>query len=130
MKANLVRFDAKESGIYGVLNINDIYFCHTLEHSYGIKPKVPTGNYTCVRGLHFLHSGPIETFELLGVPGHSGILIHPGNDESSSAGCILVGRPWKDILLDSRHTFNNFMLTMKDVEIFTLSIENEKLGDK
>lgn len=67
-------------------------------HAYGDidgkwTPKVPPGVYKCVRGVHQLdHGGPFETFEITGVPGHSGILFHVGNwPQVNSDGCMLLG---------------------------------------
>lgn len=68
---------------------------YTMEHSYGAgddwQAKVPAGTYECVLGDHTLHSGPIRTYEITGVPGHSGILFHKGNTEGDSEGCVLLG---------------------------------------
>ena len=78
----------------------------TLTHAFGPDnaPKTPPGRYLCVFGHHVLHFGPIMTFEITGVPGHTGILFHPGNSQNDSDGCELVGinltqangGPWLD----------------------------------
>lgn len=93
MDLTLKRTDFREDGIFGFIEEFNIF---TLEHAYlenGVyKPKVPVGTYTCQMGMHSLGSGRrLITYELLNVPGHSGILIHPGNKNSDSEGCILVG---------------------------------------
>ncbi len=108
----------------------------TLEHSYEEhigadassetrwRPKLPAGIYTCKRGQHQLHSGPIETFEVTGVPGHSGILIHPGNTEAASEGCILVGDSRKDMTITgSRDAFQRFLNTQEGQDQFLLTVE-------
>jgi|GEM_PF-3477331 len=105
----------------------------TLEHSYpGLTPKVPAGEYTCVRGTHQLHNGvPFETFEVTGVDGHSGILFHQGNFNDDSEGCILVGRSLAQgehngepcaMITESKTTFFLFMQDQKDVDEFTLTV--------
>lgn len=72
--------------------------CQIAEHAYqqpdgSWQPKVPPGTYRCVFGQHQLRSGPIMTFEVTGVPGHTGILIHPGNwPQVDSDGCMLPGQ--------------------------------------
>jgi hypothetical protein len=69
----------------------------TLEHAYSrgdgsFHAKVPQGRYKCVRGQHTLPNGhKLETFEVTHVPGHTGILFHPGNKYQDSAGCFLPG---------------------------------------
>ncbi len=121
----LTRESTKSSGVFGILEPLGL---HTLEHAYptgdGFKAKLPTGTYTCKRGMHKLHDGvPFETFEIMGVPGHTGILFHVGNFNSDSEGCVLLG-------LDADHTmvrhskpaFAKFMEHCKGINEFTLEV--------
>src|SRR5581483_7765816 len=110
----------------------------TLEHSYAgsngtFDAKVPKGRYTCVRGQHTLPTGEqIETFEVLGVPGHSGILFHPGNKYQDSAGCFLVGieivpvgnQRW---ITTSRLAFHEFMNAQEGVDQFILTVNDPQV---
>jgi hypothetical protein len=50
---------------------------------------IPAGDYVLERTIYYRHG--YETFEVVGVPGRSRILIHPGNTEEDTEGCILVG---------------------------------------
>ncbi len=132
MNLVLRRREFKETGIFGaLLDENGAVVADTIEHAYpssdmsSYVPKVRRGVYSCVRGHHELHSGPIETFEVKGVPGHSGILFHCGNDESVSEGCILVGSARiGDHITESKAAFAKFMQLQEGVDEFTLTVEN------
>ncbi len=119
--------DCKAEGIFGVLMVGSTEFA-CLEHAYpqpdgGYKPKLQPGTYVCVRGQHRLDSGPIETFEITGVPGHSGILFHYGNYNRDSNGCVLVGKEREgDMITLSRTAFQNFMDLLKGVDSFNLIV--------
>jgi Family of unknown function (DUF5675) len=83
--------------------------------------------YTCQRGIHQLgHPGSlvsIETFEVMNVPGHTGILFHTGNTDEDSEGCILLGDKVQNFeLLDSRNTFQEFMKLMEGKDTFQLGV--------
>lgn len=102
------------------------------------RPKVRSGIYVCKRGPHRLHgmTEDFETFEVMGVPGHSGILVHWGSWGSDSEGCFCVGR--KIILSDqdrdgidgldelvthSRDTFKEFMALQQGLDEFQMIVE-------
>ena len=103
----------------------------SLERSYAGVPKLKSGTYTCVRGPHRLHGmvSDFETFEVLGVEGHKGILFHWGNWNKDSEGCILLGRvamssPKGQMITSSRDTFARFMLDLDNIDTFTLIVED------
>lgn len=130
MNLTLTRTDFDADGIFGTLTSDDGSFsCMTLEHAYqqddgSWAPKTPTGTYTCVRGQHQLHSGPIETFEITNVPGHTGVLIHPGNAENDSEGCCLVGEARVgNMITNSRVTFAKFLELEEGLNEFQLTVE-------
>lgn len=130
MNLILTRKDYLESGIFGTLkNEAGELLAVTLEHSYpgtpGLPwlPKLPYGTYVCKRGQHQLHSGPIETFEITGVPGHSGILFHCGNREDASEGCVLLGLMREgDAILSSREAFRGFLAAQAGLDSFTVTV--------
>lgn len=139
MNLTLKRNHFQANGIFGqLLNEKGEHVAFTLEHAYGSdaepgiwQPKVPAGAYACMRGEHQLHSGPIETFEVTGVTGHQGILIHPGNTEDSSEGCILVGigriftaegQGQPSGLTQSRDAFKQFMDIQAGADEFQLVV--------
>jgi len=114
----------------------------TLEHAYpsGLPefawlPKVQPGVYRCVRGEHSLHDGKLfETFEVTGVPGHSGILFHHGNWNRDSEGCILTGDALAkapdpkdsgsvhDLVTNTRVAFDRFMAAQEGCDFFDLEV--------
>ncbi len=132
MNMTLTRIDDSELGIFGTLDPDDESFLlQTLEHAYQFpesitwQPKVPAGIYTCLRGLHRLPgmSEPFFTFEITDVPGHTNILFHPGNTESDSSGCVLLGLTREgSSILKSRDAFNLFMNSLVGVESFQLKV--------
>lgn len=123
----LIRDRYAEQGIFGTLRAEGISF-QTLERAYpipgGFRPKLPTGEYQCVRGMHRLTRGePFETFEIIGVKGHWGILFHVGNYNQDSSGCVLLGlRREGNAITGSRLAFFDFMNYLKGVDQFTLTV--------
>lgn len=133
----LTRHDFRMEGIFGTLSRKDILetIAVTGEHAYPsfnrFLPKVPSGTYTCQRGIHQLeHGDSFETFEVLNVPGHSGILLHRGcYPNKDSEGCILLGQMVVDLPRDaawwidhSKITFQKFMDLQTGSNQFRLDI--------
>lgn len=99
MELVLVRRFFRPDGIFGTLfKESGGPICYTAEHAYEdhegfYVPKVPEGQYNLLKGSHVLKgmTEAFETYELQGVPGHFGILFHPGNiPVRDSDGCILT----------------------------------------
>lgn len=138
MNLRLTRTHYRPDGIFGELvTENGEYVADTLEHPYPAYgpadpywvPKVAVGTYRCVR--HAPGAIPYETFMLEDVPKFqgklvSGILIHRGNTDEDSKGCILVGRTVKSgsgwVLADSRKTFEKLMALQDGLDQFLLLI--------
>tara|TARA_R110002020_G_scaffold13283_6_gene48124 strand:+ start:5303 stop:5764 length:462 start_codon:yes stop_codon:yes gene_type:complete len=106
MNITLVRYSSSSESTLGCLYINDLFICYTLEDElrymkikgetripggrYTIKLKIEGGfhnKYTAKFGEHW-HKGMLE---LEDVPGFDHILMHIGNDDDDTAGCILLG---------------------------------------
>lgn len=146
MNLKLTRLTYDSFGILGILQDeagNEI--CKTLEHAFSMgdrnlaeqsmfDAKVAEGTYTCLR--HAPNRLPYETWELQNVPPFQGnpvtaILIHIGNYNRDSDGCILVGRrvvpdpdaPSENMITSSKNTFNKLMDLTRDLDSFTLTIE-------
>jgi hypothetical protein len=106
MKLTLKRIAKKEAYTIGKLYIDGVYFCDTLEdkdrdlHEFMALPEIkkrkvmhktaiPKGRYKVI--VNMSPSKKRLLPRLLNVPGFEGILIHRGNDDGDSSGCILVG---------------------------------------
>ena len=133
MKFTLTRTECGAFGQFGVLKDEQGRFvAHTLEHAYPVIdqycPKVPEGVYTCLLGMHQLSTGPaFPAYELQNVPNHSGILLHPGNTQGDSHGCILLGAQRGNLsgvpaVLDSKVAFNAFMAQCAGASTITLEV--------
>lgn len=134
MDLNLVRVKFGQDGIFGsLLDKNGKAIAVTLEHAYadleGWAPKLPDGEYLCVRGQHQLESmtHPFETFQILNVPGHTGILFHTGNYNCDSNGCVLLGSHLTSVngagaISASRLAFAEFMDVQSGAESFSLKV--------
>jgi hypothetical protein len=135
MNLTLKRDHYRADGIFST--VTDPVSCtvmRTLEHAYGdaqqgFYPKLWPGTYTCKRSMHRLHGmdHDFETFEVLAVPGHKGILFHWGNFNRDSEGCILCGEDvfegspeW--MVTASRLQFARFMALQDGVDEFLLEV--------
>ena len=117
LKLVLKRIAARENYTRGRLYVNGIPFCDTLEDTdRGLdqamplaelrakkvpgKTAIPTGTYRITMNRKSPKFSKIDYYRgfcdgymprLLGVPGFEGVLIHCGNRENDTAGCLLVG---------------------------------------
>jgi len=93
MILTLERTHYGEYGTFGILYDEDVPLCLTLEDPWKNNKKgescIPVGWYDCVphNGTRFKN-----TWKLENVPGRSAIVIHAGNTQEDTRGCILVGR--------------------------------------
>lgn len=128
-------------GVFGRLTGSDLSLAtceDDWEHNRPSISCIPDGTYALRRTMYYKHG--YETFEVAGVPGRSRILIHPGNTEEDTAGCILVGlrvgRLWvakdedtsaqhvlKQAVVSSRLAFDRLMTAWQDVDEGVLTIE-------
>lgn len=91
MKLTLTRLYRKEDCTIGVLADGDTLLCYILENPWLDNKKnvscIPEGDYKCEP-----HDGRYsDTWRVNNVPGRSGIVIHIGNTESDTKGCIIPG---------------------------------------
>ena len=106
MKIEVKRIAKKSTYTIGRMYIEGKYFCDTLEDKDRLLTQntplstimsvkmpgstaIPTGTYKVIVNMSpkFKRNLP----RLIDVPGFEGILIHRGNTDKDSAGCILVG---------------------------------------
>ena len=121
----------------GSLYINNQYFCDTLEDNIKLKKvygstAIPTGTYRISmnitsnkfssRSWAIPYKGKIP--RLLNVPGFDGVLIHPGNTDKDTYGCILVGEnKVKGQVINSQNIWKKLMeKLLQDKENIILTI--------
>lgn len=117
-------------GTFGVLIDGEHPFALTLEDEWKDNRKgessIPVGTYTCKKRKYYRRG--YMTFEVMDVPNRTNILIHVGNTEDDTKGCILVGEEFgrlkgKDSILSSGRGFKEFMDRFGEEDKFTLKIE-------
>ena len=115
-------------GTFGVFMIKDVPICVTLEETWLDNMRrescIPEGVYTVRK-----YSGTKykDVWQIYGVPNRTAILIHWGNTERNTAGCVLMGRYFAKFgdrhgVADSRKTID--MLRKKLPDEFRLYIED------
>lgn len=149
MKLLLKRIARKQSYTIGNLYIDGEWFCNTLEDAdrgldqsmskekikelkvYG-KTAIPTGTYKVrmdVVSQKFKNRSWAKPYNgklprLVDVPGYEGVLIHVGNSDSESLGCVLVGKNTvKGKVTDSANTFKALMSKLQGQDDITITIE-------
>lgn len=98
MKLTLIRFHSSPNDTLGILYINDRFAAFTLEDEHrDVKvmheTRIPAGTYKLAL-RHSPRFSPKYGHDMIAiedVPGFGGILIHPGNTEKDTSGCILIG---------------------------------------
>lgn len=135
MKLTITRTQETAECTFGVLNIDDHYFCVTLElpwlHNQHNISCIPVGAYKGRR-----HSSPKfgEVWEICGVPGRGEILIHVGNLPADTHGCVLVGSVRGIVngqkgIVNSKDTLKRLMeLTRHETEIDIEVKNNEQVS--
>lgn len=139
MELRLERKWKKEKYTIGNLYVDGKFFCNTIEDrdrglrqdlplSVNQKRKVknetaiPTGRYRVTLGVKSpkMSQRPAYDFcqgyvpRLINVPAFDGILIHIGNTERDSAGCIIVGEnKVKGKVINSTETFHRLYDVLK-----------------
>ena len=142
MNLSLTRTESVADGTFGLLRVTPSLLLHTLEDDWRDNERsescIPAGIYLLERTIYRKHN--YETFEITGVPNRSRILIHPGNTEEDTMGCILVGLrqgyvkvPFdedtnardvnKRAVVASQEAFRRFMREMSGVDEAELEIE-------
>ena len=127
MRIRIVRLEMSKQGALGVLLMDDVIFCFTLEPDITEKRKlyIQQGVYHCQR---FHGTRWKDTFEIL-VPGHTAVLFHAGNTEADTQMCILLGSTIGKLkgnraVLNSGISFSSFMKKMGDDQEAVLFIED------
>ena len=115
MELKLQRYLLAENYTMGLLFIDNVYFCDTIEDKYRgqdlSKTKVagetciPYGTY--VVKITYSNKYRKSMPQILDVPYFTGIRIHSGSSAKDSSGCVIVGIKSKNgEVLESRKTYN------------------------
>lgn len=105
MKIKVNRFISDQDSTLSRISIDGDFQCFGLEDEYRAYKKVnetriPAGLYQVgvrtIGGFHGRYGGKFPDFhkgmlQVMGVPGFEYILIHIGNTDDDTAGCLLVG---------------------------------------
>lgn len=117
LKIRVERFLFKSDCTIGKLYVNDIFVCYTMEDEIRDKKvkgetAVPYGVYKL--GLRYSPKfTPVyghDMIHIMNVPGFEYILLHPGNTDYDTDGCLLVGDSIgrlnnQDAVLNSKDTY-------------------------
>ena len=103
MKLSLNRTVFTEASTTGILYIDDVKECFTIEDKVrevegkkvsewkiDKKTAIPKGTYKVIIDMSPKYGK--EMLHILDVPGYSGIRIHSGNVAEDTEGCIIVGK--------------------------------------
>jgi hypothetical protein len=128
MITELIRLEEGPEGTFGILKLDKRIFCATLE----LRDELNRPNCSCIPGpQQYLCKRRLtrhgETFEVMDVPGRSGILFHSGNFLGDTQGCILLGQYIDQLrgeraVLNSGRTMEKFIKKTKNVDKFLLTV--------
>ena len=125
----LIRLEESvDHGTFGVLRIQKQVFCVTLEpadrENEVNRSSIPAQQYRCRRWKSTRFG---DTYLVMDVPGRSGIVLHPGNTDTDTAGCIILAQHFGKLrgnraVLNSGRTFQRFITRMRPHDFFHLTI--------
>jgi hypothetical protein len=130
MKITIKRISNPTDATLGVLLLDSIPFCVTLEDSWRDNKRqiscIPAGDYVCKR-VNSPKFG--EVFQVQDVPNRTHILFHAGNTEHDTSGCILLGTSFGTIntdpaVLQSARALVRFMERLRGIDEFPLKVIN------
>lgn len=106
MEIDIVRYNSKEDHTDGLFFINGLFMCHTLEDEFRTEKvfgetRIPEGRYEVkLRSVGGFNDRYLKKFgsdfhkgmlHVVDVPNFKYVLIHIGNDDDDTAGCLLTG---------------------------------------
>ena len=120
MKIEVLRYSSGKRDTLGLFRIDCQFYCYTLEDEYRTKKeygetRIPRGTYEIkLRSEGGFHNRYLKKFgpefhkgmlELQDVPDFTYVLIHIGNDDDDTAGCLLIGNTVNNNLIESKRGF-------------------------
>jgi len=105
MELEVIRYSEGSKSTLGLLMINGKFACYTLEDAFHVvkipgETRIPNGRYGVelmpFGGHHERYKVKFPEFHIgmlhiVDVPNYTWILIHIGNDDDDTEGCLLVG---------------------------------------
>ena len=130
MKLQVVRTQFGKDATNGMLFIDGIFECYTLEDQYqAVKVMhetcIPEGKYNIefrkTGGFHAKYSERYKNahygmLHILDVPNFTYILIHSGNTDEHTSGCLIVGETQQDLDIDESGFIGHSGTALKDVQ--------------
>ena len=152
MELTLLRHQFGKDATNGMLFINGIFECYTLEDEirevkvYG-ETAIPEGTYPIEfrkeGGFHQRYSARYKNahygmLEIKEIPNFKWVLFHSGNTDENSAGCVLVGDTQQDLDLSKdgfigssrnayKKMYDKIAVPMVNGEKVTLTIKSIKM---
>jgi len=136
MYLQLIRIQDNGVQTKGILQLRGtqgelLFHCQTLELTYKNNQRkiscVKSGTYQVIPNLSFKHG---RSFRLLNVIGRDNILIHKGNFNTQTHGCILIGNGWSDLNKDGQLDLLNSKITMDTLLAILKSATTIKIIDE
>lgn len=101
----VTRFASNPDATLSIITVDGVFVCFGLEDEYRVvkvkgETRIPAGTYKIglrkEGGFHSKYAAKFPSFhkgmlQVLNVPGFEYILIHIGNDDGDTEGCLLVG---------------------------------------
>ena len=131
MKLTLQRYHFTEDYTMGLLFIDGLYFCDTIEDKFrgnDLKNKKVAGETCIPYGVYDVKITYSPKYkknmpQLLDVPYFTGIRIHSGNTAKDSEGCVIVGvKSENGKVLESRKTYNALMKRLETAKYIKIDI--------
>ena len=110
MKINLIRTQFGDDATNGLIFIDEVFECFSLEDQYQDKKVygetcIPEGTYPVEfrkeGGFHNRYSAKYDfhkgMLEIKNIPNFKWVLFHLGNTDENTAGCVLVGDTQQDL---------------------------------
>lgn len=131
MKLTLQRYLFDNDYTMGLLFIDGLYFCDTIEDKFrgnDLKNKKVAGETCIPYGVYDVKITYSPKYkknmpQLLDVPYFTGIRIHSGNTAKDSEGCVIVGiKSENGKVLESRKTYNALMKRLETAKYIKIDI--------
>lgn len=123
---NVIRYSQSSESTLGLLLINWLFYCHTLEDAVrnakiaGIT-AIPSGVYNL--SLRYSQRFGRRLIAVDNVPNYTGILFHPGNISENTEGCILVGQKANNNRHEKGRIFNSQKAHTEFFDLIAAAIE-------